>query len=352
LENGETIMLKILVNFIASTGGGLKRRWILTIFFLFSILAYSSTGFMYFELATKPDLKWIDAIWWSVVTTTTVGFGDYAPATFYGRVLVGFPTMLLGVSILGYLLSYVASSILESRIREIKGMKQINFSNHIIICRYNSMANTLKLLTEIRKDDATADCNIVLIDEVLDELPDELLALGVSFVKGDPSREVVLHKANFTSARSVVIPALEGDLLNSDHRNLAIVLTVERIRPESYTVVECVNPEHEIFFTRAGCDSIVSLSSLTSQMMIQELLDPGVHSIISELTSNTYGKQFYVVTIDGDFDMYSKVRKAYEDKKMVVLGIRRAKKNHFLPSPGFKIKKDDRIILVGSKRPD
>ena len=98
------------------------QRWLVTLVFFASVLCYASTGFMYFELEERPDLEWHNAIWWSFVTMTTVGYGDWAPITPLGQFLVGLPVMLVGVSVLGYILSLLASIILENKIKEIKGM--------------------------------------------------------------------------------------------------------------------------------------------------------------------------------------------------------------------------------------
>jgi voltage-gated potassium channel len=344
--------MKSFIQYIYYIRERATKHWIVSSLFFLSLLAYSTTGFMYFELSKQPDLKWIDAIWWSIVTMTTVGYGDLNVMTLNGRVFIGFPTMLLGVSILGYLLSYVASTILESKLKEIKGMKTLNFSKHIIISRFNSLGKFLTLVQEIKKDISTKNLKIVLIDNSLDELPGELQEMGIFFVKGDPSRESILLKANFESASSIIIPADDNDLINSDHKNLAVALTIERLCPEIYTVVECVNPENEVFLQRADVDSIISMSSLTNQMMIQELQDPGIHTIISELTSNRYGKQLYIVDVDKEiFEKFGKIKKHYESLGNVVLGIRRRDENFLGPKDKFKLLKNDKVIIIGSERP-
>ena len=65
---------------------------------LTAILAYGTSGFLYFELPANPDLAWTDALWYSMVTLTTVGYGDFFPKTAGGRFLVGVPLMVIGIA--------------------------------------------------------------------------------------------------------------------------------------------------------------------------------------------------------------------------------------------------------------
>lgn len=74
-----------------------------------------------------------DALWWSIVTVTTVGYGDRVPVTDSGRILATF-LMTLGVALVSVLTSYVTSSLIlrgdkeenERRARLENGIKQLN----------------------------------------------------------------------------------------------------------------------------------------------------------------------------------------------------------------------------------
>src|SRR5690606_24324534 len=57
-----------------------------------------------------------DAFWWAIVTVTTVGYGDIYPVTFEGRVIATV-VMIIGIAILGILISTLGAQLIESRIK-------------------------------------------------------------------------------------------------------------------------------------------------------------------------------------------------------------------------------------------
>ena len=316
------------------------------------MFGFATVGFKLTEGALDPGISWLDAAWWALVTMTTVGYGDLAPKTVVGRFLVGYPTLVLGVAFLGYAMSLLAVSMLEIKRNTRKGLRMIKADGHVLIIRFTSVEGIMRVVNEIKSEKDTEKLEIILVDEFLEELPVELHDQGVQYVNGDPAKLTTLKRANFTKARSAIILADKEDPTKSDLKNLAVVLTIESESSGVHTIVECIDPDHIPYFKRAGCDSVLCLNVMAGQIMAQELLDPGITTVIKELTSNTTGKQFYINEIPPSMTVYAELTQHFQTQaRTLVAGVRRAGVNHILPEPAMPLEAGDQAILISAVRP-
>ena len=345
-------MIHLFVRLLQGTRKLSQLRFIQIALLMVSLFLYSATGYMYFEFKANPDLNWGDAFWWTIVTMTTVGYGDFFPTTTGGRWLVGFPSMLLGIGLLGYGLSLIATKMLESQALEVKGLKKVMCFEHVVICGWSSLERTLKLISEIRCDSTTVESPIVLITDQIAELPPELKKLEkMFFVAGDPARESTLEMANIKEAHAVIIQANLEEAERADDVNLKVALAVECYHPDTFTVAECVNPENVPYFRRANCDSVVCISQLSEQILVQELHDPGITEVVSQLTTSQSGKQLIICTPPQKFKTYGEADGALSQNGSQLIGIRRNRNNQLLPSSDFPLEDLDRLILICEERP-
>jgi len=89
---------------------------LLTLFVVLLVITIGSSAVVSVESRSQNAniLTGDDAVWWAVVTMSTVGYGDYAPVTDPGRV-IGALMMVVGVSVFSVLTSYIASTVISLR---------------------------------------------------------------------------------------------------------------------------------------------------------------------------------------------------------------------------------------------
>jgi len=315
------------------------------------LLWYATSGFLYFELPGKPDLNWLDGLWWAVVTMATVGYGDLFPVSAGGRYLVGVPTMVFGIGFLGYLISEIAGALIESRSRRLRGMEDVKATNHILIVNSPRLETIVRLVRELQADDASKRKAICLLDETLDELPNELAEMGILFVKGDPTREEVLRRANLAKASHVIILAKDPADSHSDDHNLVTTLVIEKLNPGVFTLVEALSSEKIHQMELAGANSVICASEIAAGLIIQELHDPGIKDIVLDLTSDLGGTQIYFVPIASMATWtYAELVAWGVAHRATVIGIVRERRTELNCDGTMTLQTGDSAILLASER--
>ncbi len=319
---------------------------------LAAVLAYGTSGFLYFELPANPDLVWTDALWYSMVTLTTVGYGDFFPKTSGGRFLIGVPLMVIGIGLLGFILSVVATALITSKSKELKGMSSFRFSGHVVLINFPGLDKLLRLLTELANDPRIGQhAQVVLIDRDLEELPAELSARQVRYVRGDPTRDDTLQRAGISAAQhAIVLTKRHGDPA-SDALNVSIALAIESRARQVNTVVECLDPGTKELLQKAGCDRIVCSADFDALYVSQELLNPGMQEILGELLSNTRGQQFYLTPITAPAHArFEDLARCAAAAGHVAIGIRRDNANQLNLAADYPLQANDHAVTIGAQR--
>ena len=311
---------------------------------LLLVLCLGTAGLTYFETVSPAN-----ALWWTLVTITTVGYGDIAPVTPGGR-LIGVLTMLSGIGLLGTLSAMLASIMVSAKWRRLRGMGPLTCSSHFVICGWNYKAQ--EILRELRGDRDTQHTSIVLIAD----LPEQPIDLhDFAFVRGEVNMDT-LAQANLSTARAAIVLSDEHvDAFSRDARAILTTLAIKKAYPTLYTCVELADPHNATHCKLAGADEIIVSGALTSRLLVQATLNPGVTQVISELLSYQEGQELYVIPaptpLIGTTFLDAMTRlKQHHDALLVALqrGDEQAETN---PAATYAIQKKDRLFVVSADRP-
>jgi voltage-gated potassium channel len=250
-----------------------------------------------------------NVFYWLIVTSTTTGYGDIIPITNIGKGL-NIILMLLSLVFVAILTAAVASWLVERRLMEGKGMKEVNLKNHLVICGWN--ANAPKVLDAIFRHQAEPHYEKAIKDVVLlNELPEEQITevlyayrrFKLKFVRGDFSHESVLQRANIRQASMLLILAdgsIQTFYARSDERALLAALAARSLNPGIRIAAELVDPANYSHLKRAGVDPIVMFGAYHDFLLSHAVTAPGLAHAVQDLLDLAAGPMFRQTPVPGN----------------------------------------------------
>lgn len=319
-----------------------------TLFSIFESIEYKNANEEPFTIDylwnwEENDNDLIDGYWWSIVTMTTVGYGDKYPVSAVGRI-VAVPLMIIGIGILGLLIGVIADSLLSLRSSFMKGLGSINFSDHIIICGFNQF-KVENIIKEIRGGDSLADKPIVLVNNILEE--NIFMNENVHFIKGHPSDAEVLKRAGIEKCKKAIILA-EGSDLKSDDTTILTVLQIESLNKNVFTCAELIDIGKADLLKKANCDEIVTANDFSVKLMVQSIEDPGLSIVLGDMLSNQYGASIESSKVDSRFigKTYSDMFMNMYENKRVAIAIKHGEKHIVSPEKDLVIGENDTVYYI------
>ena len=257
-----------------------------------AIIAIAITGaflVLIFEIQANEDLDSLgDAIWWVLVTMTTVGYGDRVPITTGGRV-IGITVMFLGVALVSLFTATVSSIFVARQIKEGRGLEQIKLKNHLVICGWNF--NGEQILNTLLKH-SKKQLQIVLINQLGEDAISDVLSqfnsLKLKFVHGDYTNESVLNRANISAAETaIILPDFSAALgEKSDEKTILATLSIKGINPKIKLYAHILNRENLSHIKKAKADDVLVSDAYTGYIMAAHILSPGIPQTIESLFSD------------------------------------------------------------------
>ena len=211
--------------------------------------------------------SWIDALYMSVITVSTVGFGEVQELSPAGRL---FTVLLIvgGVGAVLYLVSILAEGVVEGQFRRIfqrSAMQRAieKLQGHVIVCGYGRFG---QVVTEEIRD---AGREVVVIDEN-SAREAELDQAGMPFLIGSASSDEVLLRAHVTEAEALVVAT------SSEADGVFITLAARELNPGIRVYARGESEPGVRRLERAGADRVVSPFQMGGSRLAASILRPSV----------------------------------------------------------------------------
>ncbi|MFP7366343.1 potassium channel family protein [Corynebacterium callunae] len=298
------------------------------------VLLIFITCVVYFDReGYSEDLTLIDALYYSTVSLTTVGYGDITPVTQTARLI---NIIVLTPARIGFLILLVGTtlSVLTEETRRALQIQRWRkrMRNHTVVVGYGTKGRSA--VAALLADGVPAN-QIVVIDTDQTSL-DAANNSGLVTVKGSATKADVLRLAGVSRARAVVVAP------NLDDTAVLVTLSVREIAPRAMIVASVRESENQHLLEQSGADSVVISSETAGRMLGLATVTPSVVEMMEDLLSPDEGFSIAERPV-GEDEVGSNPRHLAD----IVLGVVRSGELYRIDSPEAEtVEPGDRLLYV------
>lgn len=225
---------------------------------------------------TDGSVSFLDIVYFTVVTVTTVGYGDIVPVSDSARMFDTFVVTPIRIFVFLIFLGSAYSFMLRQGWERWRmGLVRHELKDHVIVCGYGRSGSAA--VSELLERGHSPQ-RIVVVDEDSGRLR---LAeeWGVATVEGDATHNRVLEIAKVEAASNIIVCP------GRDDTAVLIVLTCRRLAPRAGIAVSIAAIENELLARDAGATIIVNPVSFGGQLLAQCTTGPHVADYVTDLVT-------------------------------------------------------------------
>ncbi len=288
---------------------------------------------------------WFDALYMTVITLGTVGYGETHELSEAGRVFT-IALIMGGAFTMAAAVTSVIRSIVSGEVQRLLGRQRTerilnNLHSHVIVCGYGRMGRI------ICDELAQANQQFVVIDrnhELIEHFPSRI---GVA-LEGDATSDDMLKKAGIERARALITA------VPHDADNLFITLSAKLLNDKVFVVARAEDPASETKLTRAGANRVVAPYLLGGGRVVQAVLRPSVLDFIDLATRTQHIELQMEETFvrEGSVLIGRKLSASMtREHRIIVVAIKRSSgAMEFNPGGETVLSNGDTLISLGHRR--
>jgi voltage-gated potassium channel len=336
---------------------GSKKFELLTLALFVSFLLFIASTAIYMfenESAGGHIRHLFDALYWSVVTMSTVGYGDITPQTPGGRI-VALALIIIGLGVLAFFTSIIVTAFTEKmgELEESRTYSEVEKQrNFIILCGFGRVGQ--EIARQMEKDRQP----FVVIDS---SEKNALVARkkGCLVIQNDASKNEVLLLAGINNGAKAILCTTESDVTN-----VYVTLTSRHLNPNIKIISRANHQENAKKMKQVGADFVVQPFEIAGLLAAEYVGQPVASQAILGILSEE--KHILMETIlipkDSDLDGIQIKQVEFKQRRLKLIGIISSNPLHckhsnrykvqnrhfyFNPPGEFHLQNNDILVLLG-----
>ncbi|MBU1672684.1 MAG: NAD-binding protein [Actinobacteria bacterium] len=330
-----------------------KRTFIVSVLgSLMLVWAVGALVILAFERRTNPMIQtYGDALWMLIITMATVGYGDKVPITLGGKI-ADIAALVMGFALLTTAITASAAARIAKAKGRAKGLEKKNsLKNHFLVCGWNSRGRYVleRLLRAV-----PGQKRPILLMCGLEESPyeDDM----VFFLRGNPTTQADLQKANVPDAAAIILLADEsggGDACDVDARTVLSALSIMKLKPGAQVTAEVMDPDNSYHLELAGVKEILDLNIIAGNLLAQSAVRYGLIELVNTISTKADVTNTYRIPVGEELAGKTVAEAAQAlkmEKDISVMGVVGPRGLQFM-ARDTTLEKDDVLVVLASEKP-
>ncbi len=283
-----------------------------------------------------------DALYMTVITLATVGYGETHPLSTTGRVFTIF-LILGGMGIILYGITEITTFIVEGEMSGILRRRRMNrminkLSNHYILCGWgNTGYYVQEEMERTRRPCVVVEKDLAKVNKLAEK--------DVLVIEGDATDDATLVSAGIKRASGLITT------LPTDKDNMFVVITARGLNPTLPIVAKIDDVSSRDKFLRSGANIAISANFIGGLRMVSELVRPATTSFLDAMLRDDSGLRVEDIQVGAHSRFVNKPLSscdAFTKSGVLLLSIKQGDSFQFNPRPGTVLMGGDTLVVIGN----